>query len=104
MCVHKPNALCNECRTQRTKCEYPGKTNVGAGSGAGASLPTKGWPVVVVPPPKCKRLEGRHQEVAVQEQVNEVGEGWLEGGCGMGRTMGPMNVGGLLVARAGVTW
>ena len=47
MCVHKPNAL----------CEYPGKTNTGAGSGAGVSLLTKGWPFVKVPAPKHKSLE-----------------------------------------------
>src|SRR5258708_10038997 len=72
VCVRKPNASCDECRTRRTKCEYPGKTNVGAGS------PTKGRPIVVVPPPKHESLEVRHQEVAVREQANELAEVRLE--------------------------
>src|SRR5258708_233945 len=81
------------------KCEYPGKTNVGAGSGAGAGLPTKGQPIVVVPPPKCESLEVRCQEVAVQEQVNELAEAHLEVDhdmvctmCDLTCTMGHTNV------------
>ena len=57
VCVRKLNASCDECCAQRTKCEYPGKTNVGVGSGVGAGLPTKGRPVIVVPPPKRESLE-----------------------------------------------
>src|SRR5260221_1605685 len=98
MCVRKPNAL----------CEYPGKTNVGAGSGAGASSPTKGQPVVVVPPPKHESLEVRRQEVVVQEQANELAEVHLEVDhnmvCAMHnltRAMDCMNVGVLLVAGVG---
>src|SRR6266436_8265104 len=104
MCVRKPNASCDECCAQRTKCEYPGKTNVGAGSGAGAGLPTKGRPVVVVPP-KRESLEVRHQEVAVREQANELAEVRLEVDrdmvCAMRdltRTMGHANMGVLSVA------
>ena len=67
MCVRKLNALCDECHAWRTKCEYPGKTNVRAGSGMGAGSPTKGQPIVVIPPPKRESLEVRHQEVAVWE-------------------------------------
>src|SRR5260221_13367230 len=78
MCVHKPNASCNECRAWRTKCEYPGKTNIRVGSGMGAGSPTKGRRVIVVPPPKCKSLEVWHQEVAVWEQANELAEACLE--------------------------
>src|SRR5258708_4982623 len=103
MCVRKPNASCDECRTQRTKCEYPGKTNVRAG------LPTKGRPIVVVPPTKHESLEVQRQEVAVQEQANELAEAHLEVDhdmvcamrdltCAMGRA----NMGVLLVAGAGV--
>src|SRR5260221_3357827 len=109
MCVRKLNALCDECRTRRTKCEYPGKTNVGAGSGAGAGLPTKGQPIVVVPPPKCESLEVQHQEVAVWEWANELAEVHLEvdhdmvcAMCDLTHTMGCANVGVLLVAGAGV--
>src|SRR6266436_3696404 len=87
VCVHKPNASCDECRARRTKCEYPGKTNVGAGSGMGAGLPTKGRPVIVVPPPKCESLEVRHQEVAVWEQANELAEVHIEVDCDMVCTM-----------------
>src|SRR5258708_38436567 len=90
------------------KCEYPGKTNVRVGSGMGAGLPTKGWPIVVVPPPKCESLEVRHQEVMVQEQANELAEVHLEVDhnmvCAMHDltcAMGCMNVGVLLVAGAG---
>src|SRR5258708_10797770 len=97
MCVRKLNASCDECCTRRMKCEYPGKTNVGAGSGTGAGSPTKGWPIVVVPPPKCKSLEVQCQEVMVQEQANELTEVHLEVDhdmvcamrdltCAMGRT------------------
>src|SRR5258706_196237 len=68
VCVRKPNAL----------CEYPGKTNVRVGSGAGAGSPTKGQPVVVIPPPKRESLEVRRQEVAVQERANELAEAHLE--------------------------
>src|SRR5258708_3626801 len=32
VCVCKPNASCDECRARRTKCKYPGKTSIGAGS------------------------------------------------------------------------
>src|SRR5258706_15364942 len=98
MCVCKLNALCDECRTRRTKCKYPGKTNVGAGS------PTKGRPIVVVPPPKRESLEVRHQEVMVQEQVNELAEACLEVDCDMvcamcdlTHAMGRTNVGVLSV-------
>ncbi len=69
VCVHKPNALCDECCDQKTKCEYPGKTSVRVGSGMGAGLLTKGQPVIMVPSPKCKSLEVRCQEVMVQECV-----------------------------------
>ena len=72
VCVRKPNASCDECHARRTKCEYPGKTNIGAGS------PTKGRPVIVVPPPKRESLEVRCQEVAVRERANELAEARLE--------------------------
>src|SRR5260221_13921812 len=100
MCVRKPNASCDECHARRTKCEYPGKTNVGAGSGTGAGSPTKGWPVIVIPPPKCESLEVQRQEVAVQERANELAEAHLEVDCDMvcamcdlTRAMGRANVG-----------
>ena len=63
MCVCKLNASCDECHAWRMKCEYPGKTSigvgsgVGAGSGMGAGSLTKGWPVIVIPPPKHESLE-----------------------------------------------
>src|SRR5258706_1624417 len=108
MCVHKPNASCDECRARRMKCEYPGKTNVGAGSGMGAGLPTKGQPVIVVPPPKRESLEVRHQEVTVRERANELAEVRLEVDCDMvcamrdlTCTMGRANVGVLSVAGVG---
>src|SRR5260221_7662963 len=108
MCVCKPNASCDECCAQRTKCEYPGKTNVGAGSGAGAGSPTKGRPIIVVPPPKCESLEVRRQEVAVWERANELAEARLEVDrnmvCAMHdltHAMGRANVGVLSVAGAG---
>src|SRR5258706_6224034 len=108
VCVRKLNALCNECHAWRMKCEYPGKTNVRVGSGMGAGLPTKGWPIVVVPPPKCKSLEVRHQEVAVWEQANELTEAHLEvdhdmvcAMCNLTCAMGHANVGVLSVAGAG---
>src|SRR5258708_19417324 len=108
MCVCKLNALCDECCTWRTKCKYPGKTSIGAGSGAGAGSPTKGRPIIVVPPPKCESLEVWRQEVAVQEQANELAEVCLEVDrnmvCAMRdltRTMGRMNMGVLSVAGAG---
>ena len=91
--MHKPNA----------SCEYPGKTNVRAG------LPTKGQPVIVVPPPKCESLEVRRQEVTVQEWANELAEVHLEVDCDMvctmcdlTCTMGHANVGILSVVGAGV--
>src|SRR5258708_32448878 len=108
VCVCKPNASCDECCAQRTKCEYPGKTNVGVGSGVGAGLPTKGQPVIVIPPPKCESLEVRCQEVAVREQANELAEACLEVDhdmvCAMHDltcAMGCANMGVLLVAGAG---
>src|SRR5258707_12483545 len=108
MCVRKPNASCDECCARRTKCEYPGKTNVGVGSGMGAGSLTKGRPVVVVPPPKCESLEVQHQEVMVREWANELAEARLEVDrdmvCAMHdltRAMGRTNVGVLSVAGAG---
>src|SRR5260221_6404338 len=105
MCVRKPNALCDECHTRRMKCEYPGKTNIGVGSGVGAGAPTKGRPVVVVPPPKRESLEVWHQEVAVWEWANELTEVHLEvdrdmvcAMCDLTCAMGRANVGVLLVA------
>src|SRR5258708_3584132 len=90
------------------KCEYPGKTNVRAGSGVGAGLLTKGWPIVVVPPPKCESLEVQRQEAVVQEWANELTEACLEVDCDMVCTMcdlthamGHVNVGVLSVAGAG---
>src|SRR5260221_2733101 len=90
------------------KCEYPGKTNVGAGSGVGAGSPTKGQPIIVVPPPKRESLEVRHQEVMVREQANELAEVHLEVDrdmvCAMRdltRAMGCTNVGVLSVVGAG---
>src|SRR5260221_1552051 len=109
MCVRKLNASCDKCCTQRMKCEYPGKTNVGAGSGTGAGSLTKGRPVIVVPPPKCKSLEVRHQEVMVREQANELAEACLEvdhdmvcAMCNLTHAMGCMNVGVLSVVGVGV--
>src|SRR5258708_5140865 len=109
MCVRKPNALCDECRAWRMKCEYPGKTNVGAGSGVGAGSLTKGQPVVVIPPPKCESLEVQHQEVMVWEWANELAEVRLEVDrnmvctmCDLTHAMGRTNVGVLSVAGAGV--
>src|SRR5258707_1242619 len=108
VCVCKPNASCNECHAQRMKCEYPGKTNVGAGSGTGAGSPTKGQPVIVIPPPKHESLEVRRQEVAVRERANELAEAHLEVDhdmvCAMRdltRAMGRVNMGVLSVAGAG---
>src|SRR5258708_3174547 len=108
MCVHKPNALCDECRAWRMKCEYPGKTNVGVGSGMGAGSPTKGQPVIVIPPPKGESLEVWHQKVMVQEQPNELAEVRFEvcwdmvcPMCDLTGTMGRGNVGVLLVAGGG---
>src|SRR5258708_22651693 len=108
VCVHKPNASCDECHARRTKCEYPGKTNVGAGSGAGAGSLTKGRPVIVVPPPKRESLEVPCQEVAVEEWANEVAEARLEVDhdmvCAMhdlSHAMGRANVGVLSVAGVG---
>src|SRR5260221_4379 len=108
MCVHKPNASCDKCQTWRMKCEYPGKTNVRAGSGVGAGLPTKGQPVVVIPPPKCESLEVQHQEVMVREQANELAEACLEvdrdmvcAMCDLTCAMGHANVGVLSVAGVG---
>src|SRR5258707_2317729 len=104
VCVCKPNASCDECHARRMKCEYPGKTNVGVGSGAGAGSPTKGRPVIVVPPPKHESLEVWCQEVTVQEWANELAEARLEVDCDMvcamhdlTRTMGHVNVGVLSV-------
>ncbi len=63
MCIRKPNASCDACHDQKMKCEYPGKSGIRAGSGAGASSgvgtnsPTKGQPIIVVPSPKCESLE-----------------------------------------------
>src|SRR5258708_31769401 len=109
MCVRKPNASCDKCCARRTKCEYRGKTNVGAGSGVGAGSPTKGQPVVVIPPPKRKSLEVRRQEVTVREWANELAEARLEVDhdmvCAMRdltHAMGHANVGVLLVAGVGV--
>src|SRR5260221_8080390 len=95
MCVCKLNALCDECCTWRTKCKYPGKTSIRAGSGMGAGLLTKGQPVIVVPPPKCESLEVRCQEVAVWEWANELTEACLEVDCDMVCA----NVGVLLVVQ-----
>src|SRR5258708_17228695 len=109
VCVHKVNALCDECRAERTKCKYPGKTNGGAGSGTGAGSLTKGWRVIVIPPPKHESLEVRHQEVMVWEWVNELTEACLEVDCNMvcamhdlTCAMGHVNVGVLSVVGAGV--
>ncbi len=109
VCVCKPNALCDECCTWRTKCKYPGKTNVRAGSGVGAGSLTKGWPIVVIPPPKHESLEVQCQEVMVREWVNELAEAHLEVDCDMvcamhnlTCAMGHVNVGVLSVAGAGV--
>src|SRR5258708_9253037 len=83
MCVCKPNALCDACHDQKTKCEYPGKSGVRAGSGAGVSSgtgmssPMKGRPVVIIPSPKLESLEVQHQEIAVWEWVNELTEACL---------------------------
>src|SRR5258708_5661951 len=108
VCVCKPNASCDKCHAQRTKCEYPGKTNIGAGSGMGAGLPTKGQPIIVIPPPKHESLEVRRQEAVVQEWVNELAEVHLEVDhdmvCAMRDltcTMGRMNMGVLPVAGVG---
>ncbi len=63
MCVHKPNASCDACCDWKMKCEYPGKSGVRAGSGAGVSSctgtssPMKGQPVIIVPSPKHESLE-----------------------------------------------
>src|SRR5258708_4447374 len=74
----------------------------------GAGSPTKGWPIIVVPPPKHKRLEVQHQEVMVWERANELTEAHLEVDhdmvCTMRDltcTMGHTNVGILSVAGAG---
>src|SRR6266436_2225893 len=108
MCVRKLNASCNKGHTRRMKCEYPGKTNVGAGSGTGAGSPTKGRPVIVVPPPKCESLEVQHQEVAVWEWVNELAEVCLEVDhnmvctmCDLTCVMGHVNMGVLSVVGVG---
>ena len=100
--MHKLNASCNECHTRRMKCEYPGKTNVGVGSGMGAGLLTKGWPIIVVPPPKCESLEVRRQEVMVRERVNELAEVCLEVDCDMVCAM--HECGHLVGCRGRCTW
>src|SRR5258708_874417 len=109
ICVCKPNALCDKCHDWKTKCEYPGKTSIGVGSGVGVGSPTKGWPVIMVPSPNHESLEVRCQEVAVWEQVNELAEAHLEADCNMvctmhnlTCTMGCVNVGVLSVTGAGV--
>src|SRR6266436_4179793 len=77
VCVCKPNTLCDACRDQKTKCEYPGKSGIRVGSGAGASSgmgmssPMKGRPVIVIPSPKHESLEVRCQEIVVLEWVND---------------------------------
>src|SRR5258707_7192552 len=75
----------------------------------GAGLLTKGWPIIVVPPPKHESLEVQCQEVAVQEQANELAEACLEvdrnmvcAMCDLTHTMGCANVGVLSVVGAGV--
>ncbi len=74
----------------------------------GAGLPTKGRPVIVIPPPKRESLEGQHQEVVVRERANELAEAHLEVDRDMVCTMrdltcamGRANVGVLLVAGVG---
>src|SRR5258708_18160390 len=114
MCIHKPNALCDACRDQKMKCEYPGKSGIGVGSGAGASSgtgmssPTKGQPIVIVPSPKHESLEVQHQEIAVWEQVNELAEAHLDMDCDMvyamcdlADAMDRMSVGGSAGSSAG---
>src|SRR5258708_3096918 len=108
VCVHKPNALCDECHDWKMKCKYPGKTSIGVGSGTGVGSPTKGQPVVMVPSPKCKSLEVQCQEVVVGEWVNELAEACLKVDCDMvctmhdlAHAMGCTNVGVLSVAGAG---
>src|SRR5258708_23621905 len=84
VCIRKPNASCDACRDWKMKCEYPGKSGIGAGSGVGVSSgvgmssPMKGRPVIVVPSPKCKSLEVQHQEIMVREQANELTEACLD--------------------------
>src|SRR5258708_30468892 len=83
MCIHKPNASCDACRDQKMKCEYPGKSGIGVGSGAGVSSgagmssPMKGQPVIIVPSPKCERLEGQCQQFWGWEWGNRLPEGCL---------------------------
>src|SRR5258708_25437268 len=108
VCVCKPNASCDKCHDWKTKCEYPGKTSIGVGSGAGEGSPTKGWPIIMVPSPKHKSLEVQCQEVTVQEWVNELTEAHLEVDHDMVCTMhnlthamGHVNVGVLSVVGAG---
>ena len=74
VCIHKLNALCDACHDWKMKCKYPGKSGIRVGSGAGVSSPTKGQPIIIIPSPKCKSLEVRCQEIAVQEQANELAE------------------------------
>src|SRR5258708_27210324 len=53
------------------KCEWPSKS---AKPSTSVSLPTRDQPIVLVPTPKQESLEVRHQEITVQEQVNELAE------------------------------
>src|SRR5258708_32882656 len=62
------------------KCEWPGKS---AKPSTSMSLPTRDWPVVLVPAPKWESLEVRRQEITVQEWANELAEACLEVNCKM---------------------
>ena len=42
VCICKLNALCDACHDWKTKCEYPGKSGIGMGSGVGAGSLVKG--------------------------------------------------------------
>src|SRR6266436_4411323 len=85
VCIHKPNTSCDACHDWKTKCEYPGKSGIGAGvsSGTGTSSPMKGRPIIVVPSPKHESLEVRCQEITVREQANELTEVHLDVDCDM---------------------
>src|SRR5258708_3003331 len=83
---------------KQAECKFSGKTNGGVGCGMGGGWPSKGQAIVVVPPPKCKSLEVRHQEVMVWERVNELTEVRLEVDHDMVCAMGHANVGILSVA------
>ena len=75
VCVRKPDQACDLCCACKMKCEWPSKS---AKPSTSMSLPTRDWPIVLVPAPKWESLEVCCQEITVQEWVNELAEAHLE--------------------------